>query len=1061
MDSERWKKIEQLYDSAIALKAGDRAAYLQQVCAGDDSLYQEVNSLLACHEPSEQYLETPAYAAADWLTSLGSQNPEANTQPPPDIIGQTISRYRIIAKLGGGGMGVVYEAEDLSLERHVALKFLPPHMIDNPEALERFQGEARAASALNHPHICTIHEIAKHNEIPFIAMELLQGQTLGDRISSKPLPIDQLLDLGIQIADALEAAHSREIIHRDVKPANIFITPSGQAKILDFGVAKRTGKSLHIAEMVGASPVPTLGLTADYLTSPGAVMGTVAYMSPEQLRGEELDARSDLFSFGTVLYEMATGHRAFLGNTSAVVFDAILNEKPKSPLNLNTNLPPKVAKIIEKALAKDRQIRYQSAREIRLDLTDVSRQISASVFTQRPITQLIRKPRFAVPILLLLLALLVASILIVRRNAQVRWATRQAIPEIARLLDNEKYVPAFHLARKVERYISDDPVLTRLRHDTLILTTVHTTPPGADVYVKEFDDVSDAWEYLGRSPIEGIKIPLAHYRWRVSKAGFDTVEASFQNGRPVDFILDPEGNLPPGMVRIPGGRTTASIAGGPEVQVDDYLMDKFELTNAEFKKFLDAGGYQKREYWKEPFVKGDRLLSWENAITEFRDSTGQPGPATWEVGDFPHGQSDLPVDGVSWYEAAAYAQFAGKSLPTVYHWRRAAGNSAEVLPLSNFGDKGPVRVGTYQGIGPYGTYDMAGNIREWCWNELHGQRYIMGGAWNEPTYVFNSADALSPFDRSATNGIRLMKNLVGEVSGAAKLPIENIPHDFNNKKPVSDETFVLFRSFYSYDHAPLQSVVESAEDGPLWKKERVTFSAAYMNERVTAYLFLPKNANPPFRTVIYFPSAPAFHRYSFENFDTLAVDFIIKSGRAVLYPIYKGSFERIVKSLEGLNNERDLVIQWSKDLSRSIDYLATRGDIDHDRLAYYGTSRGANFAPVLLAMEPRIKVAVLLSGGLLPRVRLPEVDAINFAPRVKIPVLMLNGRHDILLPVNSSQVPFFQLLGTPTEDKRHVLFDGGHTMTRNNIVKEVLGWLDRYLGPVNMRLSTSRRDTVR
>jgi dienelactone hydrolase len=444
-------------------------------------------------------------------------------------------------------------------------------------------------------------------------------------------------------------------------------------------------------------------------------------------------------------------------------------------------------------------------------------------------------------------------------------------------------------------------------------------------------------------------------------------------------------------------------------------------------------------------------------MAQFRDTTGRAGPSTWVAGHYPQGQADFPVAGVSWFEAAAYAAFSGKSLPVLAQWLQAdpPDLAASAVQASNITSSALAPVGKYPGLGPYGTYDMTGNVREWVSNAAGGDlRFILGGSWKSESYLSTTPEALSPFDRSQTNGFRCVLN-TDSVPAEALNPVKPMVRDFARFKPVSDEVFNAYKLLYAYPQTPLNAQVDGVvEDTVDWREEKVTFDAAYGGQRMSAYLFLPKHVRPPYQTVLFFPSARVEDlRDSRKLGDLKFFNYVVQSGRAVMYPVYLDTYERKVNFYlrEGLV-DNELNIAHYKDAARSLDYLATRSDIDSSKLAYLGVSMGSAKGVIISTLlQDRLKTSIFLDGGYFLFPPTPGNDQADFAPRLKIPVLMVNGRYDYSFSLDRSQNPLFAMLGTPAGDKRHLILDTPHDVTerRPQLVRAVLDWLDHYLGRVN------------
>jgi pimeloyl-ACP methyl ester carboxylesterase len=781
------------------------------------------------------------------------------------------------------------------------------------------------------------------------------------------------------------------------------------------------------------------------------------------------------------------------------------------PRRLNRKVPVDLETICLKALEKDPERRYQSAGAMADDLHRYLNRFAINARRVGPIARLVKLTRrhklvtVACGVILLLMVIAGITTWLYHQSqqeiAQKEEETReerekadlarrqreagQKVRDVERLIKEQKFQEAFALLEnEVTPYLPGDPRLEELRSECSWVTSIKTDPLGADVFRKPATDTNAAWEHLGKTPIEKVRLARGLFHWKLEKPGYATTEGFGMDRwyllnrlEAVDQMeninlmrgvsqqgtwevqLDLQGSRPEGMVRVPSTppRWLQSRLSTDDIALGPFFLDRYEVTNRQFKQFVEQGGYQKKEFWDHPFVKDGKPMSWEGAITEFRDTTGRPGPATWEVGSYPDGHDEYPVAGVSWYEAAAYAKFAGKDLPTVYHWLVASGiwMAGEIVPRSNFGQVAPAKVGQYQGLGPLGTYDMAGNVKEWCFNSTEdGKRFLLGGAWDEQQYMFSGADAQSPFHRARNCGFRCVKYLPGQEPIREAFREEKRPkRDFLREKLMTDPEFEVVRRAYEYDKRALNDRVIQEGETTHWVWKRVEYDAAYGKERAVAYLYLPRNFRPPYQPVIYWPGVYAVLTKEKvpPPLDLEGLAFLVKSGRALVWPIYKGTYDRrFERPVSGPAEAWERRIQQANDLRRAIDYLQTRPDLKADAIGYYGLSWGAGGAIPVLAVEDRIKAAVLADGGLpIAQFARPELDPLHYLPRIKIPVLMLNGEHDDGFPPEESQKPMFQLLGTPAEHKIHLLFKGSHVaIPLPERMQETVNWFDRYLGPV-------------
>lgn len=1073
--NERWEKIKDVFEAALSRTGGERLAFLEGACSGDAEMLREVESLLSSFDAD--YLEG---SAVDEVADVFIARTAVELRP-----GAAVGQYKIIAELGKGGQGAVYKAHDTKLNRTVALKTLPPELTIDETARKRFHREAQLASSLDHPNICGIHDLAEAGGTHFIVMQFVDGKNVRELVGGKPLEINSALRIGIQVCDALAAAHQKGIIHRDIKAHNIIVTDAGVAKVLDFGLAKAT--TVGDAEQTE-------------LTALGSPYGTPTYAAPEQSRGEKVDYRADIFSAGVLMYELMTGTWAFHGKTAIDVRHAVLHDAPK-PIHERRGepIPGELDLLINKALEKEPSRRFASIGDMRDGLINVLRgltqgesstgdELLARFDAGKPkhfVSAGTRIKRFSAIVAAIIIVGVVAGYLVYRRNANLQQAAVDAI-RVGELAKQKRFFEAYDLAKQVLMFLPDDITVKNALPLIADELTVTSNEKGANVYLTRYlpDGTNPKREFIGTTPIEKVNIARGEYILELEKDGFAPFRRTISGSPEIywDLSFNPPPTkidaqifaaeaIPENMVFVPGGQYKLASWRKPTsntVEIADFFIDKFEVSNREFKEFVGSGGYLKQEYWKVPFLKNGRLVDWVSGMASLKDKTGLPAPRSWFDQTYPEGRGDHPVTDITWYEAAAYAEFRGKSLPSIFQWEKAARNGVythsadEFMPWgyfprngrfdnrANIASRDTVTVNSNEfGMSPFGTYNMAGNAAEWCYNQTAEGFAIAGGSWGDPSYTFGSIASYPGEYSSNKLGFRCVKNL--GPNGADRV-------SFDEKqaapvyKPSSDTQFNTIRAFYRYDKTPpagkVIDVVETAD----WRREKIEYLGRN-DEKALAYLYLPKNTKPPYQVIQYLPAGDVYGGFAtlpvhVENFAASQ----IKAGRAVFAVVLEGFLEReypvdYKPAPEISVRYRDSLIQDAQDLHRGLDYLESRSDIDMGRIAYLGYSAGAEFGIIYTSLEPRIKTVILMAVGLSRgnNFRVEEANAGNFAQHIKVSKLLINGRYDEQYSWPIETEPLFKLLPEP---KQLILYDAGHTPPPEIAVPAITKWLDEKLGPV-------------
>ena len=980
--------------------------------------------------------------------------------------GTRIRRYEVSELLGAGGMGEVYLARDVELDRPVALKVLPhTETAHDEQIVHRFLQEAKAAISLSHPNVAHIYDAGDENGVRFLAMEYVQGETLRARIARGQLPLDDALEIMLQVASALASAHAAGIVHRDAKPENVMLRPDGYVKVLDFGLAKLTVRDQ------GPESV-----TQVVRTEPGVVMGTMHYMSPEQLRGSEVDARADVFSLGVMLYELVSGHRPFEASTPSGVIAAILTEEPEPP----DDAPAGLRAVIAKALAKNPNDRYASARELGAALKkargDTHRIKSGDVPTQvvtRPVDAP-RKPHWKIAAAaLVLLAIAAIGAWLFARQKRIADA-RAKLPQVEQLAQQERYFEAWDLATSLHHVLGNEEQLTRALQKMSEELTVSSDPPGARVYLERVraDGSLGPRVLAGTTPLAKFAFARGNYILTIEKDGYAARRRPLSAAPlhiagtilqpplpPLQLKLQRSGDVPAGMVHVDGGpyALTGWLPVTEEkVTLDPFFIDRYEVSNREFEQFVRAGGYRRRELWKHPFLKDGNTLRFEEAMALFRDATGLPGPRSWAQGKYPQGRENHPVTDITWYEAAAYAEHAGKQLPTIYQWDKAARNGglawagsvlpwgmiesgADITPRTNFRGAGPMPVDSLpSGMSVWGAHHFAGNVAELLRNRLDDGFAATGGGFDDQSYQFGAIASYPGFFSSPQLGFRCVRETSQKDQGTFDLATNRVKPVL--PEPASDAEFARLRAKYDYERTPLLASVIERIDTPDWVREKIRFTGA-RGRTAFAYLYLPKGIHPPFQVVHFVPAGDVWNgrRTLAASMDLLGG--VIRGGRAAFGVVLEGFLERPAAADAAEANE---LAEHVIDLRRGLDYLTSRPDVDPDKIAYLNPSAGS-IAYILTAVDGRHSAVALIGSSYTRSLsNAPEKNPPNFLPRIRAPKVVIHGKHDEVNPLVLDGQPVYELMRGQKELRT---YDGGHIPSKDSDVSQLIAFFDKHLGP--------------